>query len=356
MKQIVFTGDWTLENIVGGQRYAFQLLISLDKILSDKNKFEVTLLIPKNSKFNSKVFKNIHVIKRGKVENRIDKYIWRHITFPLFVRKNHMLGCDLAGDMPLWGCSACAILDCIHEDFPENFKGHELSLKLYFIKVKRAIHDKKRKLITLTNESRRQIEKHYDVDDNRFKIIGCGWEHILNIAEDDNIFKKINLDCTKDYYFALGSRYIHKNRKWIIKTARMNPNSIFVISGSDDYAKDAEDDGDNNNIIYTGYLSDEEMKSLMKHCKAFIQPSLCEGFGIPPLEALSLGRDIILSNLSSLPEIYGDSAYYIDPYNEGIKLDDIACENKDEAKNQVLKKYTWANAAEELYDLLNDIK
>ena len=73
------------------------------------------------------------------------------------------------------------------------------------------------------------------------------------------IFKKINLDCTKDYYFALGSRYIHKNRKWIIKTARMNPNSIFVISGSDDYAKDAEDDGNNNNIIYTGYLSDEEM-------------------------------------------------------------------------------------------------
>lgn len=92
MKQIVFTGDWTLENIVGGQRYAFQLLISLDKILSEKNKFEVTLLIPKNSKFNSKVFKNIHVIKRGKVENRIDKYIWRHITFPLFVKKKPYVG------------------------------------------------------------------------------------------------------------------------------------------------------------------------------------------------------------------------------------------------------------------------
>ena len=76
-------------------------------------------------------------------------------------------------------------------------------------------------------------------------------------------------------------------------------------------------------LFRSGYITDGEIKYLMANCKAFIFPSFFEGFGIPPLEALSVGAKIIVSNTSCLPEIFGDSAYYIDPHNYNINLDDL---------------------------------
>ena len=69
------------------------------------------------------------------------------------------------------------------------------------------------------------------------------------------------------------------------------------------------------NVILLGYVSDEEVKALMQKCKAFVFPSYYEGFGIPPLEALSAGARIIIARSASLPEIYGNAALYIDAYN-----------------------------------------
>ena len=67
------------------------------------------------------------------------------------------------------------------------------------------------------------------------------------------------------------------------------------------------------NVKLLGYVSDGQVKWLMQNCKAFIFPSYYEGFGIPPLEALSVGAKIVVGNAASLPEIYKKSAYYIDP-------------------------------------------
>ena len=62
-----------------------------------------------------------------------------------------------------------------------------------------------------------------------------------------------------------------------------------------------------------GYLSDEEVKAIYTKCKAFLLPTYFEGSGLPPLEALSCNAKVIVSNITSLPEIYEDCAYYIDP-------------------------------------------
>ena len=59
----------------------------------------------------------------------------------------------------------------------------------------------------------------------------------------------------------------------------------------------------------------------MQHCRAFLHPAVFEGFGIPPLEALSQGARILLSNASCLPELYGDTAAYFDPQDYQVDLD-----------------------------------
>ena len=93
----------------------------------------------------------------------------------------------------------------------------------------------------------------------------------------------------------------------------------------------------------------------MAHCKAFIQPSLSEGFGMPPLEAVSAGaRDIIVSNVTALPEVYGECAHYIDPTKyENIDMDEIlATEVRD--PSVLLEKYSWEKSAKQIKALIDE--
>jgi Glycosyltransferase len=104
----------------------------------------------------------------------------------------------------------------------------------------------------------------------------------------------------------------------------------------------------------TGYLTDGQVKSLLAKCRAFILPSYFEGFGLPPLEALSCGAKIIISNKTSLPEIYGNAAHYIDPDNPEINLDDLLKQKVSKA-DALLKKYTLENTARRLYEIIQKV-
>ena len=98
-------------------------------------------------------------------------------------------------------------------------------------------------------------------------------------------------------------------------------------------------------MFYPGYVSDAENAALMKHCKLFLPPAVFEGFGIPPLEALALGAPVALANATCLPELYGDTARYFDPYDYDVDLDALAAQPVA-APDEVLKKYSWDKTAE----------
>ena len=111
-----------------------------------------------------------------------------------------------------------------------------------------------------------------------------------------------------------------------------------------------------SNVKLLGYVTDGQVKTLMKNCRAFIFPSYYEGFGIPPLEALSVGAKIIVGKAASLPEIYKDAAIYIDPYNTDCNLEDLLSDfdktSHAEAVQKVLSEYSYDKAAQKLYNVL----
>lgn len=109
--------------------------------------------------------------------------------------------------------------------------------------------------------------------------------------------------------------------------------------GDDNEAKDT------HNVFYPGYVSDAENAALMQHCKLFLHPAVFEGFGIPPLEALALGAPIALANATCLPELYGDTARYFDPYDYDVDLDALAAQPVA-APDAVLQKYSWDKTAD----------
>lgn len=353
MRNYIFCGDWVMEQMVGIHRYTYQILKELDNWLEEgKIDIPIKLVVPSNASWVPS-FNKISVAKVGKIENKVEKHIWQQIVFPLYVLRNKGTGIDLTAALPILGCKVYAIHDCIQEAYPENFSEHKMFLKITLIKRKIITGLKKCRIVTLTEDSKGEIIKFYPKVKRKVSIVSCGWEHMLDIGVDDNIFKKIDVMPDEKYFFSLGSKYKHKNFKWVIEVAKRYPQYKFVITGTGIYSNNETElkKAVPVNVIFTGYISNEEIKSLMMHCKALIQPSLYEGFGLPPLEALSVGTPIIVSNKSCLPEIYKGAAHYIDPYDYEVDLDKLMDEPVDDPE-MILNEYTWAKAASQLLDTL----
>ncbi len=357
MKKIVFISQNMLGAESSGiQRNTYELLKCLDHMIS---KNEIDLVIPfwEDDKYG---FQNINVVKcgrsfsrYGKLGTRIEQYLYKNYYTWKYINKNDALSVDLLLMVPIYGCDVVTIYDCIPELFPFHYltKSRKKSRKKRLRHQKWAV--KKAKLVLTDSESaKKDIIKFYKRKESDIKTIPCGWQHFLKIEEDDKILNTLNLEQGK-YFFALGSRLPHKNAKWISYAAKKNPMYKFVISGSTckDLIYDFE--GDNlPNMIFAGRLSDGEVKALMRHCKAFIQPSLYEGFGIPPMEAMSVGANCIVSNVASLPEVYKESVWYIDPSDyDNIDLDIIMSRSKED-NEKILSAYSWEKSAKMLYDVI----
>jgi len=356
MIKCVFLGDWVMGQSVGLQRYTLQILKELDrKIAAGTLQADIRFLIPGNAEWESP-FKKIRVVKAASITNKITKHLWPQLVFPAYVRLNRAVGIDLTNAGPLWGCDICSLPDCIPEEFPQFFRDSWF-MKFQRMKNRSMMRRKGTQVVTLTNASRAQIEKFYGNPDDRISIVSCGWEHMDEICADPSIFDTLPSLEENRYFFSLGSKYRHKNFAWIFRAAKRNPQYQFVITGTDLFSREDGTEKMENpgNILFTGYISDGQVKALMQRCRALIQPSFCEGFGIPPLEVLSIGKPIIVSDTSSLPEIYGNSAYYIDPYGEACDLDALLNRSVGSAQ-PVLEQYTWKHAADQLLSVIEKVK
>lgn len=353
MKKVIINGFLlTGKEIYGVQRYAAELLYELDRIVKPG---EIEVVVPQNGEREFR-FQNIEVT-RLKQANPEHKWSWNLFQFSRYVKKHHGISMDLTLTLPLLNCDIVAIHDCIYERCKQNANTFKKKLgRVYHIAVTLLNTCRAKAVITVSHYSKEDISRFYCVPRRKIVVIGSAWQHFLRIESDDSVLEKLSL-MGKPYCFALGSRLYHKNFRWIAEAAGQNPQYTFVVSGSSNLGtSDTALDRNTKNLIYAGYLSDGEVKSLMTHCKAFIQPSLYEGFGIPPMEAMCCGAKCIVSNRTSLPEIYGDSVWYIDPlkYN-GIDMDQIMrAEIAD--NSEVLKRFSWKKSAMRLYRLIQKVR
>ena len=145
----------------------------------------------------------------------------------------------------------------------------------------------------------------------------------------------------------------NKNFPWVLRAAKAKPDAMFAIAGGGSLAEEAGRLGlaDLPNVVYLGYVSDGEAKSLMANCRAFLFPTLYEGFGIPPLEAVACGaKQILVSDTPCMREVYGDCAGYIDLDTNPGNVDDTTPPQAD--PQLLLEKYSWEKSAEKLLDIL----
>ncbi len=171
----------------------------------------------------------------------------------------------------------------------------------------------------------------------------------------------------KQFIMYVGRPFAHKNLERLIEAfaivKQSNPDLHLVLAGKKDviYKKHERETNRKGipDVHFTGFVSDGELRWLYEHCEAYVFPSLSEGFGLPPLEAMAHGAPVVSSDATCLPEIYGDAAYYFNPTDvEAIAkaISDVL--KKPELRKKLIKAgkarvktFSWERMAEQTLDI-----
>uniref|UniRef100_UPI000A9138F7 glycosyltransferase family 4 protein n=1 Tax=Treponema endosymbiont of Eucomonympha sp. TaxID=1580831 RepID=UPI000A9138F7 len=284
---------------------------------------------------------------------------WQMITLQSFLLAHRQYTVLEFGNTCLPFAPGIVFLHDIYcEFFPKDFvTTRDKIIRLYNKWQYRLIARKAKRIVTVSHFSKKQIAETYRINPCRISVIYSSWNHFKAVRADYSVFDRFPA-LSKPFYFSLGSLSKRKNSKWIITYAAKHPDALFALSGESlPTVQETElaDASALSNIVLLGYIDDAKVKALMEKCKAFLLPSYYEGFGLTPLEALSCGAKIIVAKAASLPEIYGNTAHYIDPFDIGVDLDELL-QQPVEPPDAILAKYSYDTAARHVYDMIKEVE
>ena len=252
--------------------------------------------------------------------------------------------------------------DLSFHHFPQYFS---LQTRLWYkiLNPKRELK-KSDHLIAVSEFTKKDLIRTYNILETKITTIHEGIDEKLtaNIPLQE-LQKKYNLP--KDYFLFLATIEPRKNIKNLLQAFthfnQTNSKVHLVLAGKTNpkiFATVPKQQ--RKNIHFIGFVEEQDKASLYTNAKAFIYPSLFEGFGLPLLEAMKVGTPVITSNISSMPEVVGDAALLIDPQEPATitaameKVLDPSTTKKLQSKmKDQIKKYSWEKAAKQTAKLLS---
>ncbi|MEP7272228.1 MAG: glycosyltransferase family 1 protein [Acidobacteriota bacterium] len=265
------------------------------------------------------------------------------------------------------------IHDLAFEHFPETFtRRGSMQLRLT---VRRAAKRAAR-VATVSEFSRADLIATYHLSPAKVVVTPNGVESHFSpqaASPDEGLEVRRQFGISRDFILAVGSLQPRKNLLRLLNAygllrAEMGERAPqLVIVGRrlwlyrgilDEIARQ----GWAHDVIVTDYVSEKSLPELYRAAKVFVYPSLFEGFGLPPLEAMACGTPVVTSSTSSLPEVVGDAAILIDPYDEGALAQAMVRAMTEESLRLRLraagleqaKKFTWKVAAEKTLRLYHE--
>ena len=273
-------GLFYAQRLSGIQRYSAELLRALDELIGQGR---VEVVLPPDAPVPE--FHNIKAVRFGSRTG----ILWEQLDYPRYLKQYKREGLCTCNVIPLAGFHGMAVVHDVcyraRPDFYRDARGRASALwhRLQY----RAIAAKADTIVTVSAFSRSEL-----------------------VQADEGIFEKQPRLRRGDYYFSMANLLKNKNFPWVLAAARRKPEAVFAIAGGG--SLQSLPGAGLPNVVYLGYVSDGEAKALMAHCKAFLFPTLYEGFGIPPLEAIACGAPAVcVSDTPCMREVYGDNAAYI---------------------------------------------
>ncbi len=271
------------------------------------------------------------------------------------------------------GKTVVTVHDMVYKAFPETVRTRTRQMLAFGLEQSMNRADR---IITDSEFSRSEIQKYYPEVQEKIRVVPCGVDrtHFRPVREVKffrRIQKKYHLP--ENYFLYTGTIEPRKNLITLISAyarfvrSHVNPPKL-VLSGAKGWLYESllqkiQELHLQKEIIFTEYIQDEDLPVLISFAKAFIFPSLYEGFGLPPLEAMACGTPVLVSNAASLPEVVGDAALMVHPKSVSAMekalhflFTNPALREKLSRKGQQRAElFSWENSAKLLLQVYQEI-
>lgn len=294
------------------------------------------------------------------------RFLWNQFIFPLKVKRDKI---DIIYSSTHHGSlfTKKSQFITIHDILAIIFPKQHILQNFYFKYLNPRLLTKMRGVVTVSNNTKNDLIREYQTNPSNIKVVYNSYDKNHFKEKKSLVFK----EKYGDYFLFVGATYPHKNLPLAIDAflglQKTDENKNLVIVGGkrgyrDDVINNYKDRGVSlRNIHFIDYVPYDDLPKLYSSAIALVYPSLYEGFGIPPIEAMACGCPVIASNASSIPEVCSDAALYIDPKSVDSLMEAmIEIQVPIQRNKQIqlgyknIERFSWKKSAEDLLTFLKE--
>jgi glycosyltransferase involved in cell wall biosynthesis len=269
--------------------------------------------------------------------------------------------------------SVVTVHDLGYRHYPE---AHPLLDRLYLDLSTRYNARAARRVIAVSQATQDDLVQHYGIEPDKITVVYSGWDERMRPVEDEATIEgvKARYHVRGEYVLYVGTLQPRKNLGRLLeafgllrKRAQRGEAPGLVIAGRkgwlyDQITQQVERLGLESEVVFPGYVPQDDLPALLSGARLFVFPSLYEGFGLPVLEAMACGTPVLCSNVSSLPEVAGDAALLVDPLdvkgmakamNRLLQDEGLRTELVERGYRQV-RQFSWERCARETLAVLEE--
>jgi glycosyltransferase involved in cell wall biosynthesis len=353
---LYINGKFLAQRITGVQRFAHGVVKALDRSLKVKPcACKVEILLPPSAT----PIDGLEVICQRRVgRDGRSLSLWEQIDLPINSR-NGSLVC-LSGSAPFFSHKC---IPTIHDAAIYLYPNAYSKIFVAWYRVLFALRAKCSPLV-LTVSANSALELGLYLPSTAYRVVPNSAEHIVNKPSDSSVLRFLDLKPGR-FLLAVGSLNPTKNFSALInaysKSSLADQFPLVIVGAINrDVFSIESTDIDHPNVLWAGSIPDTQLRALYENAEVFVFPSMYEGFGIPPLEAMMCGCPVVASYASSIPEVCEDAAHYFDPHNphEIIAAIQYVLQNNSYKRSLIEKgrrralEFSWENSAKLLRSAL----
>lgn len=356
--RLVLNGRFLGRPVTGVERVALELSRALRIILAQRGEADIEVLVPPTAVVDDAATALGDPPPAIDAVGRRGGHAWEQHDLRRARPDAWLLSLCNVGPM-LRRQQAVVIHDTLFIDHPESFSR---AFRWWYRLVLGVVGRRAGAVFTVSDFSRRSLERHGLVPRGKANVLHLGVDHLRDGHVDDTILDRIGVR-PQGYLLAIGSLARHKNLAMLVDAfiaADLGEIDLVVAGGGNGRVFQHAGLREAPNIRYTGRIDDAALKGLYANAIAFACPSISEGFGLPPLEAMSFGCPVVATTGGAVPEVCGNAAIYADPNDCAAWVDALRRVVGEPALRDGLREralaraatFTWTRAAERMLAVL----
>ncbi|QET06152.1 glycosyltransferase family 4 protein [Cupriavidus pauculus] len=357
---VAINGRFLGRQATGVDRFAHEVVRCIDQLVAEQDPatagLSFELLVPPDVAVDAQQFPNLHIRHVGHHLGRGGGQLWEQVSLP--VAAGGALLLNLCNAAPLLYPNQVTVM---HDAAPVRVpQAYSRAFRSWYGVMAPWVGRVARRVLTVSEFSRREIASAYRIPGRKIGVLPLSGDHMLRLPESEDVRLKYGL-FDRPYVLAVSSASYHKNFRLVAEAVGMLGTvdyDVVIVGGGGHVFQSVRDDrsAQMSSVKRLGYVEDADLKALFRGAGCFVFPSLYEGYGLPPVEAMTLGCPVLASNLPSVREACGPAVLYFTPTSPrefGALLtrvmQDSALREKLREKGLArVRRYSWRDTAARL--------